>query len=66
MTVYRTTVSQSWAWMRLDILLRLVPLTLAPLVFGWFTGTPSTISATSVEWSDVKPRSTAFDAKPGP
>ena len=40
MTVYRTTVSQSWAWMRLDILLRLVPLTLAPLVFGWFTGTP--------------------------
>jgi membrane protease YdiL (CAAX protease family) len=26
--------------MRLDLLLRLVPLTLVPLVFGWLTGTP--------------------------
>jgi len=26
--------------MRLDILIRLIPLTLAPLVFSWFTGTP--------------------------
>ena len=26
--------------MRLDILIRLIPLTLAPLVFSWFTGAP--------------------------
>jgi membrane protease YdiL (CAAX protease family) len=26
--------------MRLDLLLRLVPLTLVPLLFGWLTGTP--------------------------
>ncbi|TMG20482.1 MAG: CPBP family intramembrane metalloprotease [Chloroflexi bacterium] len=26
--------------MRLDILIRLIPLTVAPLVFSWFTGTP--------------------------
>src|SRR5947208_16881324 len=26
--------------MRLDILIRLIPLAVAPLVFSWFTGTP--------------------------
>ena len=39
-TVVRTTVATSWSWMRLDLLLRLVPLTLIPLLFGWLTGTP--------------------------
>jgi len=38
--VYRTTVADSWRWMRLDLLVRLVPLTIAPLVVGWLTGTP--------------------------
>ena len=38
--VYRTTVADSWRWMRLDLLVRLVPLTLAPLVFSWLTATP--------------------------
>src|SRR5437763_1785231 len=38
--VTRTTVASSWAWMRLDLLLRLVPLTLVPLVFSWLSGTP--------------------------
>jgi membrane protease YdiL (CAAX protease family) len=37
--IYRTTVADSWAWMRLDLLVRLVPLTIAPLVFSWITGT---------------------------
>jgi membrane protease YdiL (CAAX protease family) len=39
-TVMRTTVATSWSWMRLDLFLRLVPLTLVPLLFGWLTGTP--------------------------
>jgi len=39
-TVLRTTVATSWLWMRLDLLFRLVPLTLIPLLFGWLTGTP--------------------------
>lgn len=38
--VYRTTVAQSWHWMRLDLVIRLVPLTVAPLVFCWLTATP--------------------------
>src|SRR5258708_37542501 len=38
--VTRTTVASSWSWMRLDLLLRLVPLTLVPLVFSWLSGTP--------------------------
>ena len=38
--VLRTTVASSWSWMRLDLLLRLVPLTLVPLVFSWLSGTP--------------------------
>jgi membrane protease YdiL (CAAX protease family) len=38
--VVRTTVSSSWSWMRLDLLLRLVPLTIVPLVFSWLSGTP--------------------------
>lgn len=39
-TVVLTTVATSWSWMRLDLLFRLVPLTLIPLLFGWLTGTP--------------------------
>jgi membrane protease YdiL (CAAX protease family) len=39
-TVVRTTVASSWSWMRLDLLLRLVPLTLVPLLFGRLTGIP--------------------------
>jgi len=35
----RTTVASSWSWMRLDLLLRLVPLALVPLVFSWLSGT---------------------------
>src|SRR6266516_665261 len=38
--VLRTTVASSWSWMRLDLLLRLVPLTLVPLVFSWLSRTP--------------------------
>ena len=36
----RTTVASSWLWMRLDLLLRLAPLALVPLVFSWLSGTP--------------------------
>jgi membrane protease YdiL (CAAX protease family) len=47
--IYRTTVAQSWHWMRLDLFLRLVPLTVAPLVFCWLTSTPlSTLGLTVV------------------
>src|SRR4029077_11917336 len=35
--VYRTTVADSWRWMRLDLLFRLVPLTIVPLMFIWLT-----------------------------
>ena len=38
--LYRTTVADSWRWMRLDLLVRLVPLTIVPLVFSWLTATP--------------------------
>jgi len=38
--VLRTTVASSWSWMRLDLLLRLVPLTAVPLLFSWLSGTP--------------------------
>jgi membrane protease YdiL (CAAX protease family) len=38
--VVRTTVASSWSWMRLDLLLRLVPLAIVPLVFSWLSGTP--------------------------
>jgi len=41
-TVVRTTVASSWSWMRLDLIVRLVPLTIVPLVFSWLTGTPLT------------------------
>jgi membrane protease YdiL (CAAX protease family) len=37
--IYRTTVADSWAWMRLDLLVRLIPLAIAPLAFAWVTGT---------------------------
>jgi uncharacterized protein len=33
-------VASSWSWMRLDLLLRLVPLTVGPLLFSWLSGTP--------------------------
>jgi membrane protease YdiL (CAAX protease family) len=38
--VVRTTVPSSWSWMRLDLLFRVLPLTLVPLLFSWLTGTP--------------------------
>jgi len=38
--VLRTTVKNSWSWMRLDLLLRLVPLTAVPFVFSWLSSTP--------------------------
>jgi membrane protease YdiL (CAAX protease family) len=38
--VLRTTVANSWSWMRLDLLFRLVPLATVPLLFGWVSGTP--------------------------
>lgn len=38
--VYRTTVADSWRWMRLDLVIRLVPLTLAPVLVAGLTGTP--------------------------
>ena len=38
--VLRTSVASSWSWMRLDLLLRLLPLTVVPFVFSWLSGTP--------------------------
>lgn len=38
--LYRTTVADSWRWMRLDLVIRLIPLTIAPLVFVWLTSAP--------------------------
>ena len=38
--LYRTTPTDSWRWMRLDLLFRLVPLTLAPLLFARLTNSP--------------------------
>src|ERR1700736_2503373 len=38
--VYRTTIRASWRWMRLDLLARLLPLALAPLLVAWLTHTP--------------------------
>ena len=37
--VYRTTIADSWRWMRLDLFVRLIPLTIAPLLFAWITHT---------------------------
>ena len=36
----RTTVASSWSWMRLDLLLRLLPLAFVPFAFSWLSGTP--------------------------
>jgi CAAX protease family protein len=50
--VYRTTVADSWRWMRLDLLVRLVPLTIGPLVFGWLTATPlASMGLTFAHWT---------------
>ena len=38
--VYRTTPATSWRWMRLDLIIRLVPLTVAPVLVAWLSGTP--------------------------
>lgn len=38
--VYRTTVADSWRWMRLDLFVRLVPLSIAPFVVASLTHTP--------------------------
>ncbi len=38
--VYRTTVVDSWRWIRLDLLIRLIPLAIAPLVVSRLTATP--------------------------
>ena len=38
--LYRTSVADSWRWMRLDLVVRLIPLTAAPLLFSWLTRTP--------------------------
>ena len=38
--VTRTTVASSWKWMRLDLVLRLLPLTIVPFAFSWLSGTP--------------------------
>ena len=38
--VYRTTIGASWRWMRLDLLARLLPLAIAPLLVGRLTHTP--------------------------
>jgi len=40
--LYRTTIADSWRWMRLDLLIRLAPLTIVPLIFIRLTGTPVT------------------------
>ena len=38
--LYRTSVADSWRWMRLDLAVRLVPLTIVPLAVSWLTGVP--------------------------
>lgn len=38
--LYRTTPADSWRWMRLDLVVRLVPLSIAPILVSWATGTP--------------------------
>jgi membrane protease YdiL (CAAX protease family) len=38
--LYRTSIADSWRWMRLDLGIRLIPLTLAPLLVSAVTGTP--------------------------
>ena len=49
--LYRTTVADSWRWMRLDLLVRLIPLTIAPLAFSWVTATPLTsMGLTLTHW----------------
>ena len=40
MTIIRTSVRDSWAWMWWDVPGRLLPLTLAPILFAWLTHTP--------------------------
>jgi len=50
--VYRTTVADSWRWMRLDLLVRLVPLTIGPLVFSWLTAIPlASMGLTLAHWT---------------
>src|SRR5919205_4270835 len=45
--LYRTTLADSWRWMRLDLVIRLIPLTIAPLAFCWLTGSsPSSFGLT--------------------
>jgi membrane protease YdiL (CAAX protease family) len=38
--LYRTSVADSWRWMRLDLVIRLIPLSLVPVLFSSLTGTP--------------------------
>ena len=38
--LYRTSVADSWRWMRLDLLIRLIPLAAAPVLFGWWMRVP--------------------------
>ncbi len=38
--VYRTTPRDSWRWMRLDLLVRLVPLAVIPLLYAWLAHVP--------------------------
>jgi membrane protease YdiL (CAAX protease family) len=49
--LYRTSVADSWRWMRLDLLIRLIPLAIAPLVFSWLTATPlGSMGLTLTHW----------------
>jgi membrane protease YdiL (CAAX protease family) len=36
----RTTIADSWRWMRLDLVVRLIPLTAVPVLFSLLTRTP--------------------------
>ena len=47
--LYRTSVADSWRWMRLDLLIRLIPLTLAPVLFSTLTKTPLTSFGLSLD-----------------
>jgi membrane protease YdiL (CAAX protease family) len=38
--VYRTSPRDSWRWMRLDLVIRLVPLSLLPLLYAWLAHAP--------------------------
>ncbi|HYS29280.1 MAG TPA: CPBP family intramembrane glutamic endopeptidase [Candidatus Limnocylindria bacterium] len=40
-TLYRTTPADSWSWIKIDVPTRLVPLTVAPILYLWLRHRPA-------------------------